>query len=281
MYEDARRDIDEGFARLTAAPTSVIATIKHDHHRARRIPLQPFFSKQSIAKFEPFIWSRVQLLVKKLKQAHKTDHVVELVDCYGALTTDVISRYAYGETFDYLGKETDLEFKNDYMHAVGGLNFVSPISRHFPLVGSFMRCLPQWALQTVSPNFGQVNKLLRWCRESAIKILQAAESDAKDNSVKPNNIFEALLSPDMPPEEKTLQRLTDEGFVITIAGLETTARYLTNTTTHLLLNPDCLSKLRAELKTVMPAPGDCPPGSVLENLPYLVSISSLVNEWGY
>ncbi|KAJ4353268.1 uncharacterized protein N0V89_004995 [Didymosphaeria variabile] len=273
---NARRDIDIAFARLTVAPTSVISTLKHDHHRARRIPLLSFFSKQAITRLEPFISSRVNLLVKKLKHAHEVGRVIEAVDAYGALTTDVISYYAYGETFDFLGRDTDLEFRNDYMHAISGLAFASPMLLHFPLVADCMRRLPEWILTKINPGMMRVNDLRRWCSANANKVLQAASSGVKRDTVKPNTIFEALLSDDLPPEEKTLERMTDEGFVITGAGLETTSRYLTNITTHLLLNPDCLARLRAELKVAMPSPGDLPPSIVLENLPYLASIVHVV-----
>lgn len=268
---DARREIDISFARLSSAPTSVISTVEHDHHKLRRMPLLPFFSKQSIVKLEPFIWSRVNLLVKKLKQALQTGETVELIDAYGAITTDVISRYAYGESFDYLGKGSDMSFKNDYLHAISGLSFVSPFLLHFPLAADFILGLPQWALRFMHPGFTTANELRRWCTENAIKVVQATQSGVEASSMKPKTIFETLLGPEMPPEEKTLERMTDESFVIVGAGLETTSRFLTNTTTHLLLNPDCLSKLRAELKAAMPTPDYCPPCSVLENLPYLVS----------
>lgn len=271
---DARRDIDSAFARVTGAPTSVISTLDHDHHRARRNPLLGFFSKQAITRLEPFIWSRVNLLVNKLKRAHECGRVIEAVDAYGALTTDVISYYAYGETFDFLGKYTDFEFRNDYMHAISGLAFASPFRLHFPLLADCFLCLPDQLLKSLSPGLKCVSDLRRWCSHNGTKVLQAARSKGKGPKVKPDTIFEALLSDDLPPQEKTLDRMTDEGFVITAAGLETTARYLTNITTHLLLNPDCLAKLRAELKAAMPAPGDCPPCVDLESLPYLASLGS-------
>lgn len=271
---DSRRELDLMPGRQTGAPTSIISTIDHDHHRVRRTPLLPFFSKKSIAKLEPFIWSRVNLLAKKLKQAHKSDRVITILDAYGALTTDVISQYAYGESFDCLGKDTDFEFKNDYMHAISKIVFAQPFRMHFPLLTECMRLLPLRIMQAMSPGMACMNDLRQWCARSAVKALKRNQLSKTDDSKKPETIFEALIGPSMPPEEKTPERLTDEGFVILSAGLETTARFLTNITARLLLNPECMSKLRAELKTAMPVPGDCPPCSVLENLPYLVSISA-------
>ncbi|KAJ4301925.1 hypothetical protein N0V90_004021 [Kalmusia sp. IMI 367209] len=227
----------------------------------RRAPLLNFFSKQAVIRLEPFIWSRVTLLVDKLKHAQKTETVINAIDAYGALTTDVISYYAYGESFDYLGKDTNLEFKNDFLHAISGLCFVSPLMLHFPLIADTMKRLPDWFLQATSPGIMCINNLRRWCADNGKKALQEARPEAKDRA--------------QGNTEKTLERMTDEGFIIIGAGLETTSRFLTNITCHLLLNPDIVSKLQAELKVAMPAPDACPPCSVLENLPYL---SGVVNE---
>ncbi|KAL5393346.1 hypothetical protein DPSP01_000169 [Paraphaeosphaeria sporulosa] len=269
---NARRDVDETFARVTTASTSLLCTVNHDHHRIRRGPLLGFFSKQAITKLEPFISSRVGLLVEKLKRAYEVGHVIEANDAYSALTTDIISFYAYGKSFDYLGKDTDSTFRNDFLHALSDMAFAQPIMQHFPFVADCLRLLPEWLLTALNPGISCANNLRIWCSTNASKALEAAKSNKRKHSGKPETIFEALLSDSLPPEEKTLQRLTDEGIVILGAGLETTARYLTNVTTHLLLNPYCLAKLRAELKTVMPTPGDCPPSIILENLPYLSAV---------
>ena len=85
-------------------------------------------------------------------------------------------------------------------------------------------------------------------------------------------IFEELLNSDLPPEEKTLQRLQDEGQTVVAAGQVTTAYYLKTTAFHLIANPDILAKLKAELEEAMPNPDKIPPQSELEQLPYLRAV---------
>lgn len=84
-------------------------------------------------------------------------------------------------------------------------------------------------------------------------------------------IFMDVLRGDLPPEEKTVERMWHDAQLFNIAGAETTSWTLANCTFYLLTNPDILRKLQDELKTVMP---DGTIGQVtspeLETLPYLV-----------
>lgn len=66
----------------------------------------------------------------------------------------------------------------------------------------------------------------------------------------------------------------DEGFILVGAGGETTAQTLAVLTFHLLNNPQVLRKLQEELDHAMPDPEQQIPWQQLEQLPYLVSISS-------
>lgn len=50
-------------------------------------------------------------------------------------------------------------------------------------------------------------------------------------------MFHELLSGNLPPAEKTLERLFDKGINMVAAGTLTTACFLKTTTYHLLANP--------------------------------------------
>lgn len=89
-----------------------------------------------------------------------------------------------------------------------------------------------------------------------------------------STIFSSILSSKLPPEEKRKGRLAQEGFVIVVAGGETTARVLTAATFHLLANKhNVLPKLREELLLAMPDQGARPNVKTLEQLPWLVSVN--------
>jgi cytochrome P450 len=93
--------------------------------------------------------------------------------------------------------------------------------------------------------------------------------DEKDT----RTIFRDLLNSNLPPEEKSIERLWQDGQVFNIAGSETTSWALANATYYLLRNPEMLRRLQEEIKTVMPdGTIDEVSASELEALPYLVCI---------
>lgn len=91
-----------------------------------------------------------------------------------------------------------------------------------------------------------------------------------DNSARPNTIFDALLSSDLPASDKTVARLGDEANTIIGAGIVTTAWALTVALYYILADPRILSKVNAELSEAIP--NISTPGAFnyekIERLPY-------------
>ena len=94
----------------------------------------------------------------------------------------------------------------------------------------------------------------------------------KTNREKRTIIEELRDNRTLPPHEKSLTRLADECSILLIAGSETPAKALALIYYHLLANPSKLTRLRAELDTVMPDPNHIPPQTQLEKLPYLSAV---------
>ena len=94
---------------------------------------------------------------------------------------------------------------------------------------------------------------------------------ATSNKSHPTIFHELIYTSDLPPEEKTLQHLVDEGQSVVAAGQVTTTHYLNTTAYHILANPDILNKLKAELGEAMPD-GKLPSLQKLERLPYLTAV---------
>ena len=93
----------------------------------------------------------------------------------------------------------------------------------------------------------------------------------EDQSNSQITIFHTLLDSSLPDSEKTVDRLADEGFVMIVAGSETTSKILSTLFYHLLANPHCLSKVQKELDEIMPDPLQLASWTNLEKLKYLVS----------
>ena len=85
-------------------------------------------------------------------------------------------------------------------------------------------------------------------------------------------VFGSLLQSDLPASQKSLQRMTEEGFSLFAAGTETVSWALTVITYHLLAKPAMLEKLTEEVSHVIDSSGQLPPWAALEKLPYLGAV---------
>lgn len=84
-------------------------------------------------------------------------------------------------------------------------------------------------------------------------------------------IMHNIFSSDMPESEKAVPRVTEEAYVILVAGTDTTAGTMGVICYHLLTMPCILKKVKEELATVIPDADKLPTCADLVNLPYMVS----------
>lgn len=68
------------------------------------------------------------------------------------------------------------------------------------------------------------------------------EKDAEKISHK--NIFEELNGSEIPPQEKIIDRLNEEGFALILAGGDTSSQTLAYVSFHLLENPKIFKRLK-------------------------------------
>jgi cytochrome P450 len=100
--------------------------------------------------------------------------------------------------------------------------------------------------------------------------------DVKSEEADHPTIFHDIINSDLPPQDKSLDRLTQEALSVVGAGMETTKWVLTVATYHLLdpENADILARLRTELKEPLPDANTVAAYRQLEQLPYLGAIVS-------
>ncbi len=104
------------------------------------------------------------------------------------------------------------------------------------------------------------------------QVTQISKQKSTHKDLSHSTIFHALLNSNLPDQEKTVERLTDEAQVMIGAGQETVAWILTVIICHLLSNPLVLRNLKAELAVAMPDPEIVIPEAALANLPYLTGV---------
>ncbi|CZR70208.1 related to cytochrome P450 CYP3/CYP5/CYP6/CYP9 subfamilies [Phialocephala subalpina] len=239
----ARYDRYEWMSGRFGANNMTFTTAKSDLHAIRRAPLNPMFSKRSIAKFEPVIRDKIELLCKGLEEARDTGSVVDLINAFSAFTSEIITEYCFGFGYGHLESKG---FKE---------NFHEPFK--------VIRSIPDWITVKMAPE-------LRLVLDLKVKITNAinGEDKAQIKSSYPT-IFHELLESNLPPQEKSVQRLADEAQLMIGAGLLTTSWILTVIFFHILSNPRVLNLLRAELKENFPDPNAKLVSIDLERLPYL------------
>ncbi|KUL89806.1 hypothetical protein ZTR_00581 [Talaromyces verruculosus] len=238
-----KRDKYASWTIGAGAPTSTFATVSHDHHRFRRSGLNPFFSKNAIFNnTSALISDKLERLCEQFSEACKAGEVVRLDAAYMALTMDIITHYAFGESYNYLAEP---DFKLEWKDTVIGGSASGAFIRQFPWAFSVMKSMPLNIMSQLAP---EASLLLRWqkmVRQQVDTIIGNNHSGSKAHGT----IFQALLDSDLPPEEKSADRLQDESQTLVGAGSETTAKALTNVTFYLLQNKRMLEKLRQELST--------------------------------
>jgi cytochrome P450 len=137
---------------------------------------------------------------------------------------------------------------------------------------NLMNLMPDSWVSSMNPS---MKLMLDWkagVRARIKPILDRTETEKEVSEASHRSIFHELRDSTLPPEEKTIDRLCDEGQILTGAGTETTAATLYHLTFYLLSDKTILDTLRTELRTVMPTPQSPIFVTKLEQLPYLSAV---------
>jgi len=265
VYTGNHRSTDKYHDAVAAfsVPQASLATIHHKVHRLRRSILSPYFSKAAVTRLEPVILGRIERMCSRLEETMHRGEAADLDAAFAALTADIVTTYFYGKNFDYLGNEA---FKFQVRDAILGLIQFYHFTRFFPWVADIIKKLPIPIMRLIHPGASclvssqeEIKQSIRASLDKGVK--------SKGNSV----IVQALEDTTQPPQERTLDRLGDEGTTIIFAGTETTARALSVGMYHILSNKSILEKLREELDTLSSVSNGVYSHVQLESLPYLVS----------
>lgn len=252
-------------------PHSTISTLDHDLHRKRRAIVSPYFSKRAIADIEPAIHERIDALISRLAEAKGS--TIDLTCAFSAFTADVVTYHFYGSHANYISSK---DFKYGLKDALTVLLNLYNLTRFLPIPATTLKSLPLPILGLINQNFPLVVSAREGNKKMVLNYLNSSDEekramkDARSKSV----IVSALTDPSVPDEEKTLDRLLDEGETIIFAGIDTTARTLSVALFHLLNNKKVLMKLRKELEAVAKPDGQQWTTTELEAVPYMVRFLS-------
>ncbi|KAB5560262.1 cytochrome P450 CYP542B3 [Coniochaeta sp. 2T2.1] len=262
-----RREKWRFFTKQFGANDSALSTIDHDHHRVRRSGIAPFFSTQSVRRLQPVIEERVDALLERVRGLRG---VVDLMYPFSAFTNDVIEEYSFAKSHHliedpYFGREV-----TDAM--LTGTHYGKWI-QHIEVVLKLINALPEAVSSALVPGWRGFLRMKRDIRQQIAEIKATENTDRWQFDVDHPTVFHDMLgSKVLPPEEKTVQRLAQEGQILVQGGTLTTSWTLAVATFHLLDKPDILKRLRDELKRAIPDPSEVVPLAELEGLPYLRAV---------
>ncbi|KAK7732416.1 hypothetical protein SLS63_005094 [Diaporthe eres] len=243
IYASGNRKRDKWQHFLNTGATGPIlvggfSTPAHELHRTRRLPMNRFFSRGQMLKLEGEVHDFTQRTCDKLLRTRGVFDIKEAFNCY---TADIISQYAFGEPMGF----TDQEGWTP--------NFGSWVKSFFNSAYMMRHVAPARAAVAVAPYFANymgddMKNLMHQLQVVIPGHIQKA-IDNKENG----RIFADLMANDqMPDEEKTIYRLSGEGFNILLAGTETTAASLACITFYLLSQPTTFARLQDSLKGADP-----------------------------
>ncbi|KAI4157454.1 MAG: hypothetical protein LQ342_008264 [Letrouitia transgressa] len=259
------RDKYRWISRMLGTPRGLAGTLPHDVHRIRRAAVNPYFSKASVRRLEPVIQGSLSRLLNRMSAASTSGEIMRLPIVFKALTCDIIQEYAFGTQEKHMNRE---DYNLPFFEAVAAFIEGSHLLLHCAWVGPLTKALPIKLTHKLLPAMAGLYEMQQgWIRQiEDIRSEPVKEMDEK------TTIFHGLLRSDLPDEEKSTGRLTEEAQLIVFAGTDTTATTLAACTYHLLANPEILRKLKAELETALPNADDLPTSAQVEALPWLNAI---------
>ncbi|KZL77279.1 cytochrome p450 [Colletotrichum incanum] len=247
-------------------------TVNHDHHRLRRKPMEPFFSKIGITRLEPRLHELTITMVQRLLEFKGTGKVIRLDHVFAAMAGDVVNVVCIANpTMSFLRHP---EFNPDWYNLFHTLIRSMPIFMNFTSLIKIVRLVPTWVLERLDPR----SQMFRDWRTMSVKHIVDAKCRKEkglalvdeDDKMKCETLFDHIVNSDLPESEKSVERLASEAQVVMGAGTVTTARTMDYLAVHILLNDHIHKHLQEELKAPMKDfPERIPTLAELERLPFL------------
>ncbi|KAK3291706.1 benzoate 4-monooxygenase cytochrome p450 [Chaetomium fimeti] len=246
------------------AEHATFSTTSHDVHRMRRGALSKFFSRAQVSRLEPTIRDLAESLCEKILTLGK-DEPFDVTTALSLFTTDVISGYCLGEN---LGLVAQKGWEPNFREPLYAQLKLVYLFRFFPWMRHLGFAMAMFT-RRLSEDMESLFSVLIVDMPNYVKSAQARVDKGIDEGT---TVFGSVLQSNLPPSEKALQRLVEEGFSLFVAGTETVSWALTVITYHLLTKPSVLERLTAEVRGAVNSSGQVPDWAAVEKLPYLSAV---------
>jgi hypothetical protein len=162
------RDKSLFFVKQWGLEGSAFATADHKLHRARRAALNPFFSKQTVARLQPMLQFMIEKLCGRIEESRKLGQPMPMREVYMCLATDVITLYALNRSWNLLDSP---DFSPFWLDTIQATETAGHFLKHFPFMLNIFRALPYRLIAALNPG---MLLLLQWQKVSS-GILQLIE----------------------------------------------------------------------------------------------------------
>ncbi|XXG96644.1 hypothetical protein Hte_002932 [Hypoxylon texense] len=262
-------------------PLATLFTIDNDVHRHRRAALSPFFSKANVAAKQDFIHRSAAKLCYRLEQiADSNVGQASVGSAISAFTQDVVTEFALGKCFNNLDKP---DFNADLATTLKNSGSLWRITKHIRWYGPLMKSLPMSFVEKVASDGAKTFlAFIKDMTSISSEIHSASANGTLDPDAPRTMVHEILDSSDLPPAEKSFERILAEVGSVTGAAFQTTPNSIRLTLYHIYSDPAVLRRLRTELAAAAAAAGsrqekngpESGPGRLaeLERLPYLTAV---------
>ncbi|KAH7127345.1 cytochrome P450 [Dactylonectria macrodidyma] len=221
--------------------SSTFSSIPHELHRVRRAAISRFFSRQQVLKYEDEVYQLANETVDRmLRWAGKEPFDVR--EAFNCFTADVISQYAFGQTLGLIAQD---DWKPNFATWIKPFTKCTHMLRFNPLMRMLVTILPQFA-EYLGEDFKPFVRQMYVTIPGHIK----AALEAPD---KGRLFTELIQSKSLSESDKSISRLSGEGFVLFGAGTETTSSVLAIATYRLLSEPTIYAKLMQDLDGIDPS----------------------------
>ncbi|KAK0720210.1 cytochrome P450 [Lasiosphaeris hirsuta] len=252
---------------------------RHDHTRKRKIVAHTF-SVKSVAQFEPYIHSNLELFVKQwdnliLRSPHPDGAAhLDCLNWFNYLAFDIIGDLAFGAPFGMLSSGADMaEVRSSpdsppvYAPAIDILNRRGEVSAALGILPA----LKPWAKYLPDPFFTSGLQAVQSLAGIAIARVTARLETPPTTARK--DLLERLMEGrDENGEPLGREELTAEALTQLIAGSDTTSNSSCALLFHAVRTPGVVEKLRAELDAAIPDTVDVPTFDMVKELPYLQAV---------
>lgn len=216
--------------------------------------------------------SQTQKLCSILHQEYAAQSITELRLRFLAFTTDTLSIFGFGGS---MGLQDSVPEADEWVAVMGAVTRVTPFFKQHPAIVPVLIGCPPWIVDLIWPAAAPMIKLHRRMYHEARQVLA---DDGKTGlhpskrATPPKDLYEAILFSTLADNEKSVDRLAQDGFLAIGAGGDPPARTLTAAIYQLLRNAEALAKLKKELVEAMPDPTEIASLRRLEALPWLTAV---------